>query len=70
MTPTRWILVALIGILIVGSIYVGSNPEMSARYSQSIRDAQLSSETKDLVMGGLAILVGGYLAWFLLVRRG
>jgi hypothetical protein len=70
MTRTRWIFVALFAALVVASIYVGSNPEMSQRYSQAINDAQLSTETKDLVMGGLVILIAGYLGWFFLVRKG
>ena len=70
MTRSRWILAALFAVLIIGSIYVGSNPEMSQRYAKAINDAQLSTESKDLVMGGLVILLAGYLGWFFLVRKG
>jgi hypothetical protein len=70
MTRSRWILAALFAVLIIGSIYVGSNPEMSQRYAKAINDAQLSTESKDLVMGGLVILIAGYLGWFFLVRKG
>jgi hypothetical protein len=70
MTRARWILVALFGALVIASIYVGSNPEMSQRYAKAINDAQLSTESKDLVMGGLVVLIAGYLGWFFLVRKG
>jgi uncharacterized membrane protein len=69
MTASRWIIAALLIALAGASIYVFSNPEMSARYAQMQRDVMLSTEAKDLVMGGLVILIGGYLAWFLLRRR-
>jgi hypothetical protein len=70
MTRARWIFAALFAVLVVGSIYVGTNPEMSQRYAKAINDAQLSTESKDLVMGGLVILIAGYLGWFFLVRKG
>jgi len=43
--------------------------EVFNRYSQAVRDAQLSTYAKDLVMGGLVIAIGGYLAWFFLIRK-
>jgi hypothetical protein len=70
MTRSRWIFAALFAALAIASIYVGSNPEMMQRYSQAVRDADLSTESKDLVMGGLVVLIAGYLGWFFLVRKG
>ena len=69
MSRTRWIFFGLIAVFMVALIYVSSDPEMSGRYAQAVRDAQLSTEVKDLVLGGLVIAIGGYLAWFLLVRK-
>jgi hypothetical protein len=70
MARARWIFLGLIAVFMVALIYVSSDPEMSSRYAQAVRDAQLSTEVKDLVLGGLVIAIGGYLAWFLLVRKG
>jgi hypothetical protein len=65
----RWILLILFAILAIAAIYVGSDPQMSSRYAQAVRDAQLSAETKDIVLGAIVVAIGFYLAWFVL-RRG
>jgi hypothetical protein len=69
MNRSRWILATLLVIMAIAMIYVSSDPEMSSRYAQSIRDAELSTEAKDLVMGGLVVVIGAYLAWFFFMRR-
>jgi hypothetical protein len=69
MTRTRWIVLGLFALFSVALIYVGSDPGMSERYAQAVRDADLSASTKDLVLGGIVVAIGAYLAWFLLVRK-
>ena len=69
MLRARWIFAILFAVFVIASIYVGSDPEMSSRYAQSVRDAQLPTETKDVVLGALVVAIGAYLAWFVL-RRG
>jgi hypothetical protein len=68
MFRARWILLILFAVFAIASIYVGSDPDMSSRYAQAVRDAQLSADTKDIVLGALVVAVGGYLAWFVLRR--
>ena len=69
MNRTRWIFAALIAAMAVAAIYVSSNPEMASRYGQAVRDSQLSTESKDLVMGGLVVLIAGYVGWFFFMRK-
>ena len=69
MSRSRWIILALFAALAIASIYVSSNPEMAARYGAAVRSVNLSPENKDLVMGGLAIVIAGYFAWFFLIRK-
>lgn len=59
----------LAAILGIAAIYVSSNPEMASRYAQAQRDAALSADTKQTVMLLIALAVGGYLAWFFLIRK-
>lgn len=65
----RWILPALLIVVAIASIYALSNPEMAGRYAQAQVDAQLSREGKDIAMGLIALAIGGYLAWFFLIRK-
>jgi hypothetical protein len=66
---SRWTLLVLVAILGIAAIYVSSNPEMASRYAQAQRDAALSADTKQTVMLLIALAVGGYLAWFFLIRK-
>jgi hypothetical protein len=69
MNRTRWIILALFTVFAIALVYVGTNPEMAERHAQAVRDSQLSQSSKDLVLGGLVIVIGAYLAWFFLVRK-
>jgi multisubunit Na+/H+ antiporter MnhC subunit len=69
MYRSRWIFAVLLFIFAIAAVYVGSDPEMSSRYAQAVRDADLSAQAKDLVLTALVIAVGGYLAWFVFMRR-
>ncbi|MDT3376135.1 hypothetical protein ACETRX_09405 [Labrys portucalensis] len=69
MFRSRWIWLVLAAILGIAAIYVSSNPEMASRYAQAQRDAALSADTKQTVMLLIALAVGGYLAWFFLIRK-
>ena len=60
MTRTRWIIATLLIVMAIAMIYVSSDPEMSSRYAQAVRDAELSTESKDLVMGGIVVAIVGY----------
>ena len=70
MNRTRWILAALLIVMAIAMIYASSDPEMSSRYAEAVKNAQLSTEAKDLVLGGIVVAIGAYLAWFLFMRRG
>lgn len=67
---SRWIFAALLVALGIASVVLVSNPELTGRYAASVRAVNLSDGGKDLVMGALVVVIGGYLAWFLLARRG
>ena len=69
MLSRRWILPALLVVIAIASIYALSNPEMAGRYAQAQRDSQLSTDGKDIAMGLIALAIGGYLAWFFLIRK-
>ena len=59
MNRSRWIIATLLIVMAIAMIYVSSDPEMSSRYAQAVRDAELSTEAKDLVMGGIVIVIVG-----------
>lgn len=69
MNGSRWIIVGLLLVFAISSMYVFSNPDMAARYGDAVRDSALSTPNKDLLMCGLVVVIGGYLAWFLFKRR-
>ncbi|WP_448953263.1 hypothetical protein [Labrys neptuniae] len=69
MFRSRWIWLVLAVVLGIAAMYVWSNPEMASRYAQAQRDAALSADTKETVMILIALAVGGYLAWFFLIRK-
>jgi hypothetical protein len=69
LTKGRWIFLALFAVIAIAAIYVSSNPEMASRYAQAQRDADLSFDTKQIVMGVIALAIAAYLGWFFLIRR-
>jgi len=69
MTRYRWILATLLVLFAIAMIYAGNSPELSSRYATAMRNSGLSDDAKDLVMGGLVVVIGGYLAWFFFLRR-
>jgi hypothetical protein len=56
-------------VIVAGLAYMYSDPGMSSRYSQALRDAQLSPDSKELVTAAIAIAIAGYLGWFFLIRK-
>jgi len=69
MNRSRWILATFLLVVVVASIFGLSDPERAARFAQARRDAALSADTKEIVFAVLALAIGGYLAWFMLIRR-
>jgi len=69
MNRRRLIIAALLTIAIALMMFGVSDPERAARLAQAQRDAALSADTKDIVFAVMAIGIGAYLAWFLLIRR-
>lgn len=65
----RWVIATLFVVLAAVAVYVSQDPEMSARYGQAVREADLSAHTKELITGGIAIAVLLYLGWFMFFRR-
>jgi hypothetical protein len=68
MTRSRWLLILACISAVIAAIAL-SDRGLSQRYAEAWRNAQLSAEGKDLVFGLLAVAVGGYLAWFMFLRR-
>jgi len=69
MNRRRLIVAALLTIAIALMMFGISDPERAARLAQAQRDAALSGNTKDIVLILMAVGIGAYLVWFLLVRR-
>ena len=69
MNRRRWIIAALLTLAAAVMVFGLSDPERASRLMQARRDASLSADTKDLVLGGLALAIGAYMVWFLLIRR-
>ena len=66
----RRLIVAVFLTLAVALMMFGvSDPERAARFAQAQRDAALSADTKDIVLAVMAIGIGAYMVWFLLIRR-
>jgi hypothetical protein len=69
MNRTSWILIGLMAVIAVVSMFMLSDPDHAARLAQAQRDATLSPAMRDIFLGGLVLAIGGYLAWFFLIRK-
>jgi len=68
MRPSYLILGLLVLIAVV-SFFVSSDPQQAERLSQMYRDAAFTGETRDMVLLGAAIVIGGFIAYLTLTRR-
>ena len=68
MRPSYWILI-LITLSIVIGLVMSRDPERAERMSQMYRDAALTGETRQMVLVGLAILIGGFIVYLTMTRR-
>ena len=69
MSKLNWIIIGLVTLLAVASIAMMGDAEHAQKLAQAQRDASLSPGARDIVMGVLALSIGGYLAWYFLIRR-
>jgi len=68
MRPTYWIL-GLVTLSIVIGLFMSRDPERAERLSQMYRDAALTGETRQMVLMGLAIAIGGFIVSLTMTRR-
>jgi UPF0716 family protein affecting phage T7 exclusion len=68
MRPTYWIL-GLVTLSIVIGLFMSRDPERAERLSQMYRDAALTGETRQMVLMGLAIAIGGFIVYLTMTRR-
>jgi UPF0716 family protein affecting phage T7 exclusion len=68
MRPTYWIL-GLATLSAVIGLFMSRDPERAERLSQMYRDAALTGETRQMVLMGLAIAIGGFIVYLTMTRR-
>ncbi|MFL4991889.1 MAG: hypothetical protein ACJ8CF_15435 [Microvirga sp.] len=68
MRPTYWIL-GLATLSVVIGLFMSRDPERAERLSQMYRDAALTGETRQMVLMGLAIAIGGFIVYLTMTRR-
>jgi UPF0716 family protein affecting phage T7 exclusion len=68
MRPTYWIL-GLATLSVVIGLFMSRDPERAERLSQMYRDAALTGETRQMVLMGLAIAIGGFVVYLAMTRR-
>jgi UPF0716 family protein affecting phage T7 exclusion len=68
MRPTYWIL-GLATLSVVIGLFMSRDPERAERLSQMYRDAALTGETRQMVLIGLAIAIGGFVVYLTMTRR-
>ena len=68
MRPTYWIL-GLATLSVVIGLFMSRDPERAERLSQMYRDAALTGETRQMVLMGLAIAIGGFIVYLTTTRR-
>ena len=68
MRPTYWIL-GLVTLTAVLGLVMSRDPERAERMSQMYRDAALTGETRQMVIMGLAIVIGGFVVYLTMTRR-
>jgi UPF0716 family protein affecting phage T7 exclusion len=68
MRPTYWIL-GLATLSVVIGLFMSRDPERAERLSQMYRDGALTGETRQMVLMGLAIAIGGFIVYLTMTRR-
>ena len=68
MRPTYWIL-GLVTLTAVLGLVMSRDPERAERMSQMYRDAALTGETRQMVIMGLAVVIGGFVVYLTMTRR-
>jgi UPF0716 family protein affecting phage T7 exclusion len=68
MRPTYWIL-GLATLSVVIGLFMSRDPERAERLSQMYRDAALTGETRQMVLVGLAVAIGGFIVYLAMTRR-
>lgn len=69
MSKTTIIMLILMAAIAVASMVMLSNPQHAEQLMQAQRDAAFSSGTREMVLGGLALAIGGYVVYALLLRK-
>jgi UPF0716 family protein affecting phage T7 exclusion len=68
MRRSYWILILITLTFVIG-LFMSRDPERAERMSQMYRDAALTGETRQMVIMGLAIVIGGFIVYLTMTRR-
>lgn len=68
MRPTYLILILATLSIIIG-LFMSRDPERAERLSQMYRDAAFTGETRQMVLMGLAVVIGAFIVYLTMTRR-
>jgi hypothetical protein len=68
MRPT-YLILGLVTLAAVLGLYMSNDPEHAARMSQMYRDSALSADTREMVIMGLAVVIGSFVVYLTMTRR-
>lgn len=63
------IFVVLAAIVMIVGIFVYQDPEQAQRLIDMRRNVAFQGETRDIAMGAVTLLIGGFVVYLLVTRR-
>ena len=69
MSQRGWLLLALVTLVTIVGLILGSDPEQAGRLAQMRRDAAFTGETREMVLFLLAFGIGGFIIYLTMTRR-
>jgi hypothetical protein len=69
MSRRGWILLALVALLTIVGLVLGSDPDQAGRLAQMRREAAFTGESREMVLVLLAFGIGGFIIYLPLTRR-
>jgi hypothetical protein len=69
MSRRGWILLALVTLLTIVGLVLGSDPDQAGRLAQMRREAAFTGESREMVLVLLAFGIGGFIIYLTMTRR-